>query len=165
MPKRKNLNGIPHNIIQSFFGTERYYYGVYRGGYMGDWLLNTAKQLLIPKASLDLLRSSFDPPELNIHPLVVNASTLKDIIFKELSAIGFENNFIVESYIDFEFPAPNINKKVSASNLYNNGICCVCTLMDIEGRKYSSAEITEYALEQEFDSFNNLKEQYLNHHA
>lgn len=80
MPRRKNLNGIPHNITQSFFGTERYY----RCGYMGDWLLNAARKPNITKASLNVLQASFSPTELNIHPLTYNAKTLKTVIDKEV---------------------------------------------------------------------------------
>ena len=90
MPRRKNLNGIPHNITQSFFGTERYY----SCGYMGDWLLNAARQLKLTKASLNVLQASFNPTELNIYPLTLNAKTLKEIIDKELLANGFDTDFI-----------------------------------------------------------------------
>ncbi|MCX2478186.1 hypothetical protein OQY15_03740 [Pedobacter sp. MC2016-15] len=78
MPRRKNLNGIPHNITKSFFGTERYY----NGGYMGDWLLNAAKKLHLSNASLDVFQASFMPKQLNLRPLILNAQDLKGIINK-----------------------------------------------------------------------------------
>ena len=73
MAKRKNLNGIPHNLIRSFFGTERYYHK----GYMGDWLLNAARKLDIHEGSLNVISAEFTPERLNIHPLVIHAKSLK----------------------------------------------------------------------------------------
>ena len=80
MPKRRNLNGIPHNITKSFFGTEYYY----KGGYMADWLANAAKKLSLQKVSLNVLTGMFSPEPLNIRPLSINAARLKLIIDKEL---------------------------------------------------------------------------------
>jgi hypothetical protein len=140
MPKRKNLNGIPHNITKSFFGTERYY----NGGYMGDWLLNAAKQLHLAEASLDVLQSSFSPKQLNIRPLILNAQELKEIIDKELTANGFDQDFIEEAVIDFQFP----NFKVHNTRFY-----CSPYLIDINGKRYEGGRIMEEGLEPEFDPF------------
>jgi hypothetical protein len=143
MPKRKNLNGIPHNITKSFFGTERYY----NGGYMGDWLLNGAKRLQLTKASLDVLKVSFNPTQLNIHPLTLNAKDLKTIIHKELVANGFEANFIKEATIDFQFPDPKI---------YKTTFYCLPYLVDKDGKRYEAGRIIEEGLEPEFDPFDEL---------
>jgi hypothetical protein len=140
MPKRKNLNGIPHNITKSFFGTERYYHR----GYMGDWLLNAAKQLNLTEASLDVLQSSFSPKQLNIRPLILNAQDLKEIINKELKANGFEQDFIKEAVIDFQFPDLEIN---------NTSFYCFPYLVDIDGNRYESGRIMEEGLEPGFDPF------------
>ncbi len=143
MPKRKNLNGIPHNITKSFFGTERYY----NGGYMCDWLLNAAKRLHLTKASLDIFQVSFDPTELNIRPLTLNAKDLKAIIDKELLANGFETTFIKEAVIDFQFPDPKI---------YRTTFYCFPYLVDIDGKRYESGRIIEEGLEPEFNPFDEL---------
>jgi len=143
MQKRKNLNGIPHNITKSFFGTERYY----TCGYMGDWLLNAAKGLHLTNASLDVLQVSFSPTELNIHPLTVNAKDLKAIIDKELLANGFDVNFIKEAIIDFQFPDPEI---------YKTTFYCFPYLIDIEGKRYEAGRIIEEGLERKFDPFDEL---------
>lgn len=132
MPKRKNLNGIPHNITKSFFGTERYY----NGGYMGDWLLNTAKRLHLAEASLDVMQASFSPEQLNIRPLTLNAQELKEIILKELAANGFHKNFIKQAVIDFQFPDPK---------LHNTRFYCFPYLIDIDGKRYESGRIIEEA--------------------
>src|SRR5579864_9161823 len=110
MPKRRTLNGIPHNITQSFFGTERYY----TCGYMGDWLLNAARHLNLSKASLDVFQGLFNPDELNIYPLTYHAKTLKIIIEKELLANGFDADFITDAHIDFQFP----DQKLYRSTIY-----------------------------------------------
>jgi hypothetical protein len=140
MPKRKNLNGIPHNITKSFFGTERYY----NGGYMGDWLLNAAKQLHLAEASLDVLQASFSPKQLNIRPLIMNAQELKKIIDKELTANGFEQDFIKEAVIDFRFPN---------SKTHNTRFHCFPYLIDIDGKRYDGGRIMEEGLEPGFDPF------------
>jgi hypothetical protein len=143
MPKRRNLNGIPHNITQSFFGTERYY----SCGYMGDWLLNAARQLNLTKASLNVLQASFSPAELNIHPLTLNAKTLKEIIDKELLANGFDTDFIAEAHIDFQFPDPR---------LYRTTIYCFPYLIDKDGRRYEAGRVMAEGLEPNFDPFDEL---------
>jgi hypothetical protein len=143
MPRRKNLNGVPHNITQSFFGTERYY----SCGYMGDWLLNAARRLNLTKASLNVLQGSFTPTELNIHPLTLNARTLKEIIDKELLANGFEKEFIKEAHIDFQFPDPG---------LYRTTIYCFPYLIDKDGRRYESGRVIAEGLEPNFDPFDEL---------
>lgn len=143
MPKRRNLNGIPHNITQSFFGTERYY----KCGYMGDWLLNAARKLSLSKASLNVLTATFSPGELNLYPLTFHAKTLKEIIDKELLANGFDTDFVTEAHIDFEFPDPKI---------YRTTIYCFPYFIDKGGRRYGGERIIGEGLEPEFDPFAEL---------
>src|SRR5665213_958701 len=119
MARRDNLNGIAHNITRSFFGTERYY----GRGYMGDWLLKSARRLNLKTASLNVMDAKFNPAELNLHPLTLNARTLKLIIDKELVNNGFGTDFIIEARIDFQFPDPNI---------YGTTIYCFPILVDKE---------------------------------
>jgi len=140
MPKRKNLNGIPHNITKSFFGTERYY----NVGYMGDWLLNAAKQLHLAEASLDVMQASFSPEQLNIRPLTLNAQELREIINKELTANGFDHDFIKQAVIDFQFPDPET---------HDTSFYCSPYLIDTNGKRYEGGRIMEEGLEPEFDPF------------
>ncbi len=138
MPKRKNLNGTPHNFTQSLFGTEYYY----NGGYMGDWLVNAVRKLALKKVSLDVMTGVFSPPELNIRPLSMNAARLKEIIEKELEANGFPLDYITEARIDFEFPP------------YLRLVHCYPFMVDSEGRRYQpSKPVIEQAYEKEFDPF------------
>jgi hypothetical protein len=140
MPKRRNLNGLPHNFTQSFFSTLRYY----NGGYMGDWLLNAARQLNLQNATLDILSASFSPPELNLHPLTFHANGLKQIIDSELLANGFETDFITEAHIDFQFPD---------ARLFRTTIYCYPYMVDKEGRRYEAGRIIAEGLEPNFDAF------------
>jgi hypothetical protein len=140
MPKRKNLNGLPHNLTKSLFGTERYY----ACGYMADWLLNVARQLHISKATIDILHAKIDPPAFNIHPLLINIKDLEGIIQKELSANGFPADFITEAKIRIQFLDPKIYRKT---------FYCYPTLTDKEGRKYEPGRIVESASEDVFDPF------------
>jgi hypothetical protein len=114
---------------------------------MGDWLLNAARKLNLTKASLNVLQASFTPTELNIHPLTLNANTLKEIIDKELLANGFDTDFIKEAHIDFEFPDPR---------LYRTTIYCFPYLIDKDGRRYESGRVIAEGLEPNFDPFDKL---------
>ncbi|OWP62229.1 hypothetical protein CDA63_15090 [Hymenobacter amundsenii] len=113
---------------------------------MADWLLNAARKLNLDKASLNILTATFEPVELNTSPLIHNARSLKEIIDKELLAIGFEKGFIAEAHIDFQFLNPNIFRK---------GIYCFPYLIDKEGRRYDSGRIIAESYEPEFDAFEN----------
>jgi hypothetical protein len=140
MARRKSLNGLPHNITQSFFCAERYY----GRGYMADWLLNAARTLNLDRASLNVLTATFEPDALNLRPLIFNAWSLNEIIAKELLANGFEADFITEARIDFQFLNPNI---------FRNGIYCFPYLMDQAGRRYESKRIIAESYEPIFDPF------------
>ena len=90
-------------------------------------------------ASLDVFHVSFNPTQLNIRPLILNAKDLKVIIDKELLANGFDTNFIKEAVIDFQFPDPKI---------YRTTFYCFPHLVDIEGKRYEVGRIIEEGLNQ-----------------
>lgn len=114
---------------------------------MGDWLLNAARQLNLRQASLNVLQASFTPTELNIHPLTLNAKTLKQIIDKELVTNGFATDFIKEAHIDFQFPD---------QRLYRTTIYCFPYLIDKDDKRYESGKIIAEGLEPNFDPFDEL---------
>jgi hypothetical protein len=143
MGKRRNLNGIPHNLTKSFFGTERFY----GHGYVGDWLLNAARKLDLKEASLDVLKGKFNPEPLNLRPLTLNAKSLRDILEKELAANGFASDFITLALIKFQFPDPR---------LYRKTFYCFPILIDKEGRRYETKRIIESAWEPPFDPFREI---------
>lgn len=140
MAKRRNLNGLPHNLTKSFFGTERYY----MCGYMADWILNAARRLSLSEATIDILKEEITPKKLNLHPLLINIKDLKPIIQKELLANGFTTDFIVEAKIRIEFLNPNT---------HNRTIYCYPYLVDKDGHKYEPGRIIEDAFEDNFNPF------------
>jgi hypothetical protein len=125
MPKRRNLNGLPHNLTKSYFGTLRYY----ESGYMADWLLNAARDLRVDTVTLDILNSTIDPREMELFPLLYHLKDLKNIIIKELTKNGFDPNFIVDAKIKVEIPDRNI---------YARTLYCYPELTDIDGKKYKA---------------------------
>ena len=78
---------------------------------MGDWLSNAASRLKLKTATLNVMTASFEPPELNLHPLTINARDLKRIIDNELLGNGFELDFIIEAKIQFQFLEPTLTKR------------------------------------------------------
>jgi hypothetical protein len=140
MPKRRNLNGLPHNLTKSFFGTERYY----KCGYMADWLLNAARVLNLKEATIDILQQRIEPEKLNLYPLTVNLKDLALIIGKELKANGFPPDFIAEAKIRVGF----LNQGTHDKTIY-----CFPVLTDKEGHTYEPGRIIESAYEDKFDPF------------
>src|SRR5690242_14510767 len=120
MAKRRNLNGLPHNLTKSYFSTLRYY----GSGYMADWLLNSASKFNQRVVTLDILNGSIEPKVIERHPLLYHLSDLQNIIKQELHKNGFEENFIVEAKIRVEISDPN---------LYARTLYCYPVLVDKEG--------------------------------
>jgi hypothetical protein len=138
--KRRNINGLPHNLTKSYFGTLRYY----GKGYMADWLLNAAMHLHVNSVTLDIINSAIDPEEMEKLPLMYHLKELKTIIEKELSQNGFDNDFIVNAKIKVEVPD---------NTVYGRTLYCYPELIDKEGRRYASGRIIETAYEEKFDPF------------
>ena len=89
MPKRKNLNGLPHNLVKSYFGTLRYSGKDNLAGYMADWIFNAAERLGVDTVILDITNQTIDPKELELLPLSYHLKDLQAIIRKELATNGF----------------------------------------------------------------------------
>jgi hypothetical protein len=140
MPKRKNLNGLPHNLINSYFGTLAYY----KCGYMADWLANVARHLNINEAILDLLNVTIDPPEFNIRPLLINLAYLKPIIERELKGNGFSPDYIIDAKIRILFLNAENNRQI---------MHCFTTLKGRDGNIIESGPIVEVAFETSFNPF------------
>ena len=140
MAKRRNLNGLPHNLTKSYFSTLRYV----RTGYMADWLWNAARNLRVDTVTLDILNGTIDPREMEKLPLLYHLNDLRNILDKELLQNDFLTNFIVSAKIRVEIPDISIRPKT----LY-----CYPELVDIEGRQYNCRPIVEIAYEEAFDPF------------
>jgi hypothetical protein len=140
MPKRRIINGLPHNLTKSYFGTLRYY----GKGYMADWLLNAAKILDVDHVTLDIMKLTINPKEMESLPLMYHLEDLNAIIHKELSRNGFDRDFIVSAKIEIRIPERNI---------YGRTIYCYPELVDKMGRRYVHGRITETAYEYAFNPF------------
>ena len=143
MAKRKNLNGLPRNLVDSYFGTLRYY----KCGYMADWLVYAAKRIQKQEATLDILTATIDPPELNLYPLQIHLKDLNTIIQKELKQNQFPPDFIIEAKIKVQFFIDTRSPKL---------FYCFPTLIDKEGHKYEPGKILESAYEKDFDPFDKI---------
>jgi len=138
MSKRRNLNGLPHNLTKSYFSTLRYY----ESGYMADWLLNAARNLRVDKVTLDILNSTIDPADMEKLPLLYHLKDLKNILDKELSKNGFAENYIISAKIKVEIPG---------NSIYSRTLYCYPELIDIDGNYYKIERMVEQAYEKPFD--------------
>lgn len=140
MPRKRSLNGLPHNLAASFFSTLRYY----KCGYMEDWLWNGAKRLNINQATLDILDASVLPEALNIYPLIYNLRDLKKIIEKELATKNFPPDYIYNAKIVVDFF--NSDLPIPKLSFYSN-------LINKEGYRYESKKFFVNASFDGFDPF------------
>jgi hypothetical protein len=144
MPRRRDINGLPHNLTKSYFGTLRYY----GNGYMADWLLNAARILEVNHVTLDIMKLKIDPSEMECLPLMNHLEDLNEIIQKELSRMGFERDFIVDAKIEVRIP----DRSVYSKTLY-----CYPELVDKMGRRYAHGRMIETAYSDAFDPFEKRK--------
>jgi hypothetical protein len=127
MPQKKILNGLPYDLIKSYFATDKYCVC----GYMADWMLNTAKRLNIGEITIDIINQTHTPSELNFHPFTYELPFLKAIIERTLTHNGFDKDFIIEAKIKVEF------RKESKE------LVCHSWLVDRESNKYLVGPLTE----------------------
>ena len=142
MPQKKRLNGLPSDLVKSYFATDKYCVC----GYMADWLLNTAKQLNIDEITIDIINQTHIPSELNFHPFTYELPFLKAIIEKTLTHNGFAKNFIIEAKIKVDFRRES------------KELVCYSWLEDRESNKYFVGPLTELSYGEEFNPFD-LKEE------
>jgi hypothetical protein len=98
--RMKKLNGLPHNLTQSFFSTLRYF----QSGYMEDWIFYAAKISKIKLVRLDIISSTVIPKEFNFSALVTNLKSLKKMMGREINIIGLPDDFIKEAKITITIP-------------------------------------------------------------
>ena len=88
--------------------------------------------------------TTITPPQLNIHPLIINLAELKTIVYKELKGNGFPPDYITEAKIKVQF----LNPKTHSQTIY-----CFPVVIDKEGHIYEPGRIIEDALGKPFDAF------------
>lgn len=138
MPQTKRLKGLPHDLVKSYFATDKYCVC----GYMADWLLNAAKQLNINEITIDIINKTYIPAELNFHPFTYELTFLNAIIERTLIYNGFDKDYIIEAKIKVIF------RKESKQ------LVCLSWIIGKDMHKYESEPLTEFSYEEEFDPFN-----------
>ena len=98
MAKPRLINGLPHDLVQSFFSTLNYW----EKGYMSDWIVNAAQGLKIQKIRIDIVNKAIDPKEIEIKPILYNIKELDKIIDKVLLNAGLTRRFIQQAYFDID---------------------------------------------------------------
>lgn len=134
MSKRKNINGIPNNLIQQYFSTLFYW----NGGYMADWIWSASTEKNVSEIEIDILNKKVLPNTIEIKQITTYLDRLKTTISKELINNGFEEDFIVSAKFDIY-----ISEKFRTQKL----LTCIATLIDKEQRIYKSKTYTEKAYE------------------
>lgn len=130
MAKPRLLNGLPHDLVQSFFSTLRYW----EKGYMSDWIVNAAKELKIQKLRIDIINKSIDPKEIEIKPIVYTINELDKIIDKSLLNAKLTGDYIKQTYFDIDI-------------LDDRCLKCKAIIIDENGKKYQSEDYIEKSFE------------------
>ena len=136
MARRKQLNGLPNDLVYSFFSTLRYW----EKGYMSDWIVNASLDLKVENIQIDILNKQITPKELEIKPILYHITELESIIKKVTEHAGFEHDFIKQAVFDIE-----IHK--------NRQLQCKTTLIGENGEVFNSKNYIEESYE-EFKVFN-----------
>jgi hypothetical protein len=140
MAKRKNINGIPNNLIQQYFSTLFYW----NGGYMADWIWSASTEKNISEIEIDILKKTVSPNTIEIKQITTYLDRLKTTISKELTNNGFEEDFIVSAKFDIFISSTFKTQKL---------LTCIATLIDKEQRIYKSKTYTEKSYEETLTVF------------
>lgn len=140
MAKKRNLNGLPNNLIQQYFSTLFYY----DKGYMADWIWNAANEKNISDIQIDIINQTVIPQELQIKPITAQLIYLHQTIKKELTNNGFSDDFITKAKFEIY---------ISPENRVQKFFSCLATLEDKDGKTYRSKPYAEMAYETNFQVF------------
>jgi hypothetical protein len=119
MPKRRILNGLPHNLVQLYF-----YSPV--GSDLADLLYHTARKHNITEITLDILTGQIEPRILLTAPFQSNLIRVKTLLEQRLQELGFTLEYIAEVEFRIEVPA---NKLL---------LFCWPSMHDVVGRTYQT---------------------------
>jgi len=137
MSKRNRLDGLPYNLVQSYFATDKYH----SWGYMSDWLFNAGKEYNIDEIIIDIINKTHIPSDFNFSPFTYELFFLNLMLKENLSKNGFDQDFIVEAKIKIIL--------VKASR----GLICSPWLVDLNGHKYNIEPLTVHSYN-EFNPIN-----------
>ena len=136
MARRRQLNGLPNDLVYSFFSTLRYW----EKGYMCDWIVNASIDLKVENIQIDILSKQITPKELEIKPILYHISGLENIIKKVTKHAGFDPDFIKQAVFDIEI-------------YRNRQLKCKSILIGENGEVFNSKDYIEESFE-EFKVFN-----------
>jgi hypothetical protein len=134
MGKRRNLKGLPNSLTQRYFSTLFYF----DGGYMADWIWNSAEKSGTTEIKIDILNKSIEPTDLEMKPLTSNLDRLQETIKVTLDKNGFDKNFIKDAYFNIY-----ISQKFKHMRL----LTCTAILKDENGFEYKGKTYTEQSHE------------------
>ena len=137
MPSKKKLFGVPNDLIDSYFATDKYCVR----WYMSDWLCNAARVLRCQEVTLDIINQTHIPAELNFHPFTYELAFLKQIVERNLIKNGFDKDFIIEAKIKI-----NINQD-------SKKMTCIGWLIDQDNYRYETKPLIKESYEDDFDPF------------
>ena len=137
MPSKRKLFGVPNDLIDSYFATDKYCVQ----WYMSDWLWNAARVLKCQEVILDIINQTHIPDEFNFHPFTYELAFLKQIVERNLIQNGFDRDFIIEAKI-----------KVSV-RLDSKRMTCSSWLIDRDNFKYETKPVIKESYESDFDPF------------
>jgi hypothetical protein len=137
MPSKKKLFGVPNDLIDSYFATDKYCVR----WYMADWLWNAARVLKCPDVTLDIINQTHIPTEFNFHPFTYELAFLKQIVERNLIQNGFDKDFIIEAKIKVSI-RPDSKK-----------MTCSSWLIDRDNFKYETNPVVRESYEDDFDPF------------
>ncbi len=140
MPKKRNLNGLPYNLVQQYFSTLFYF----KKGYMADWIWCAADEKNVADIEINILTKTVNPKLLEINPITAYLDRLQETIKKELVANGFGDNFIKSAKFEISISETDKPKKLFR---------CVAILEDKYGKIYRSKIHTDSSLEKKIKVF------------
>lgn len=145
MGKKRNLNGLPNNLVQRYFSTLFYW----RTGYMPDWIWYAAQEKSIVNIEIDILNGTVYPEEMQFNAITAQLPKLAETITNTLDSNGFNKEFIVEAKIYIIISQDK--KQLSGAG----------KIKDIDGRIYEGKSITENAYNKPFSIYPKNKEVYI----
>jgi hypothetical protein len=140
MAKKKNLKGLPNNLIQQYFSTLNYW----NGGYMADWIFCAANEKNKSNVEIDILNKKVKPKDLELLQIVTFLDYLKQTIKKELKGNGFPDDYIKKAKFEIYISPENKVQKIFS---------CVAILEDVEGKIYRSKSYAEQSYEKDLQVF------------
>ena len=108
---------------------------------MADWIWNAAEGKGITDIEIDILNGTVNPRELQIQPIVVQLSRLRETITATLKSNDFPTDFIVDAKFQIY---------ISQSQKSLRLMSCQAILTDKDGRTYQGKTYTERAYEPPF---------------